>query len=123
LRIELLAVGPAQDEAVIHFHPRLTVVGGMEVAQRAELINLIVGGVSGRNPDVRSARWIDSTGMPALMSTGPSGSLWTDDDGALTESLLEVFGLDEATIRRLMILSADDLGVVRATPPDEEGPR
>jgi hypothetical protein len=122
LRIELLAVGPIQDEAVIHFHSRLTVVGGVEVAQRAELIDLIVGGVSGRHPDVRSARWIDSTGIPVLLTSGPSGPLWSGEDGALTDSLLAVFGLDEATIRRLMILSADDLGVVRASPPDEEGP-
>jgi len=122
LRIELLAVGPAQDEAVIHFHPRLTVVGGVEAAQRAELIDLIVGAVSGRSADVRSARWIDSAGMPVLLTNGPSGPLWSGADGALTDSLLAVFGLDELTVRRLMILSADDLGVVRATPPDEEGP-
>jgi hypothetical protein len=122
MRFDLLTIGPAHDRAEIRFHPRLTVVGGMAAPERADFAALLIGAVTGTARDVAGVRWVSTTGA-GLQGSGQAGAWrWTDDAGVPQESLGSLYGLDDLTLRRLMLLSAGDLAVLGDDPALGERP-
>jgi len=113
MRFDQLTVGPAHDGAEIHLHPRLTVVGGMNAAERADFAQLVIGTLTGAGVDVAAARLLDRADVALNGSRERSGWRWVDDAGVPREGPLSVFGLDATTAQRLMLLSGLDLGDVR----------
>jgi len=122
VRFDLIAVGPAHDRAVIRFHPRLTVIGGMGPVARAEFADLLLGALTGTSEEIGAARWTDVTGSGITAVPQADGWYWKTDEGAASASPLALLSLDDDTLRRLVILSAEDFGVVRKAPVDGESP-
>jgi len=119
VRFDLIAVGLAYDRAEIRFNPRLTVIGGMGLAARAEFAGLLVGAMSGSSDEVAEARWVDDDGIGIRAVREAGAWPWVDDDGAACSSPLSLLCIDPAGLARLMVQSSAELGA--GTPGPQEG--
>ena len=122
MRIDLIAFGAAHDQAVIRFHPRLTVVGGMGPLQRSDFANLLIGAIAGTTSEVNAGRWVDNSGFGIQAVAAGGVWRWTGDDGAPCASPLTMLRLDSVTLGHLMVLTAADLSTVRAASTEGDGP-
>ena len=121
MRFELIAVGPDLEQAVIRFHPRLTVIGGMDRPERAEFGELFIQAMTGQDGEVSATRCVDNQGLGLNGARSVAGWGWTDDQGRPCEGPMWTMAVDEPTLRRLMHLSADIAsGVTRPPAPGED---
>jgi len=117
LRVDLLTLGPAHDDAVIRFHPRLTVVGGLDRSARAQFADLIVHALDGDHDDLWAARWVDATGDVFVGEGGPLDWHWATGEGDAAYPPSDLLGADLHALRRLIVVTAADL--VRTIPQPE----
>ena len=116
MRVDLLTVGPAPDQAAIHFHSRLTVVGGLDARARLEFADLMVQGLTGRSDDLWGARWVDNTGDVFVGERAGDAWLWSTDEGEPCQEPVDLLGVDDRSLRRLMVLTAADVTPPSAAP-------
>jgi hypothetical protein len=110
VRFDHLAIGPRDDPATIRFHPKLTVVSGMGAPERTEMLDLMVGALTGSGPDVREAAWVDGRGGRFRLISDTTGARFVGEDGAEVPAPLALLGLDVAELRRLMLIQATHVG-------------
>jgi hypothetical protein len=122
LRVDLLTIGPGPEQAAIHFHPRLTVVGGLDAPARSDFAELIVHALTGGGHVLWGARWVDNTGDVFVGEREGNGWFWSTDGGESCDEPAGLLGLDDRSLRRLMVLTAADLAPPGATPADPERP-
>ncbi len=119
MRVDLLTVGPVQDQAAIRFHSRLTVVGGLDRHARLQFAELMVHALTGRADDLWGARWVDNTGDVFVGERDGDDWMWSTDSGEPCQDPVTVLGLDDRSLRRLMVLTAADLTPPSAVPTEE----
>jgi hypothetical protein len=122
VRFDSLFVGPDDDPAVIRLHPRLTVISGIAAAERLEMFELLLGALTGTSTDVREVRYLDNAGRAVHLVRGPGGPRFVTDEGEQMPSPLTLLGVDQGSLRRLMLIEPADVGVVRSAPSDAERP-
>ena len=81
MRVDLLTVGPADDQAAIRFHARLTVVGGLDAPARRDFGLLMVRALFGGADELWGSRWVDSSGDVYVGLQAPRGWVWRTTDG------------------------------------------
>ena len=92
MRVDYVAVGQRPECVRIRFHPRLTVVGGLGMPERAHLARLVLAAMEGGPAEEASARFIDGTGSGVIAQAGDTGWSWVDDDGHPTLSPRTLLG-------------------------------
>ncbi len=116
MRVDLLTLGPAHEHAVIRFHARLTVVGGLDRPARAQFADLIVHGLDGASDELWAARWVDNTGDVFVGERRAGGWDWETAEGEAAFSPDDLLSSDAASLRRLMVVTAADLARPIAQP-------
>ena len=109
MRVDLLTLGPAHDHAVIRFHSRLTIVGGLDRAARAQFADLIVHALDGDSDDLWGARWVDGTGDVFAGERDSVGWQWATAEGDAAFPPKDLLGSDLPALRRLIVVTAADL--------------
>ena len=122
MRVDLLTVGPAHDQAAIRFHARLTVVGGLDGPARADFAEMTVRALLGGAHDLWGARWVDGTGDVFVGERLGDGWSWSTSNGDPTGDPAAILGLDDRALRRLMVLTAADLIPPCADPEEGASP-
>lgn len=105
VRFDEVVVEVEGEEARIPLHPRLTVLGGLGPAERADLVEHFVAALTGGPARVR-LRATDGTGEPLLIAAGPDGPDCTRPDGSPAPAPLGPDGRSAEDLRRLMVLGA-----------------
>ena len=122
MRVDLLTVGPGPEQAAIHFHSRLTVVGGLDARARSDFADLMVHALTGRGKDLWGARWVDNTGDVFVGEREGNGWFWSTDDGQPCDEPSMLLGVDDRSLRHLMVLTAADLTPSSVAPAEPERP-
>src|ERR1700674_2256569 len=78
--------------------------------------------LTGRSADLWGARWVDNTGELFVGERHGDNWIWTTDDGEPSQDPATVLGLDDRSLRRLMVLTGADLAPPRAEPAGGESP-
>jgi hypothetical protein len=119
VRFDELILQDGDEELRVPFHPQLTVLSGLGQEGRTALAEGILDALTG-GPEPTVLRYVDGTGVPITL-TGRDGRVEaTDGDGAPAPAPLGSIVPDAASLRRLVLITARDLGgVVRRVREDE----
>lgn len=121
MRFEELVLEDADDELRVRFHPELTVLSGLGKLERRALIDSLLSSLVG-GPETTTMRFLDPVGRP-VMIVGQDGQVTArHGDGAVLPDPLGQLSGDPARLRSLMVVGADDLGVMRRPARDDEPP-
>jgi hypothetical protein len=101
------------DEFRLRFHPQLTVLAGVGTEERSALLAAMVGALTGESDESTILTTTDHTGRPVeLRSTrNRVTARYTDDDGGSAPAPVGWLAPDATTLRSLVVISADDLGL------------
>jgi hypothetical protein len=117
---ELILQGP-EDELRVHFHPELTVLSGLGMLERRALSDSILGALIG-GAESTSLRYVGPAGRPITVIGRDGRVTARHADGSDAPPPLGTLAPDPVTLRSLMLLSADDLGVLTRPARDDEPP-
>lgn len=120
MRFDELILRDPNGEFRVRFHPELTVLSGLSPADRRSLTGSILGALVG-GPEATTLRYLDHTGRPVTLDCDGGRVTARQADGSATAPPLEDLGGATAA-RALMVLAAEDLGLVRRPPRDDEPP-
>ena len=113
MRLECLTLRIGGEDLVLPFHDRLTVVGGIGLAERQEMVEMLVGALAGGLGQPAELRYVDVTGLHLkAVSEGDGSVRHLNDDDTPAPNLLAVLGLDRDGLRRLTCVTAADLGLL-----------
>lgn len=123
VRFDELVLKIPGDELRVTFHPRMTVLSGLGAPERQALAESILGSLSGAEADA-VLRLVDGTGRRVTLAGGNGGlRAEHDDDGSAAAPPMGALARSRDALRGLMLVCADDLGVVvrpaRADEPPE----
>jgi hypothetical protein len=111
--LEQLTLQIAGDDLTLTFHDRLTVVSGIGAVERRELIDMLVGALSGGLQQRTELRYVDATGMRVRAVCDGDGVVrHVDEAGGLATDIPRMLGLDADGLRGLAHLTAADLGLL-----------
>lgn len=121
MRFDELILRDPNGEFRVRFHPQLTVLSGLPPTDRRALTGSILGALVG-GPEATTLRYLDHTGRPVTLdcADGRLTARQADDSSTATPPLDHLGGAGAA--RALMALAAEDLGLVRRAPRDDEPP-
>ncbi len=121
MRFDELILQDGDEELRVPFHPQLTVLSGLGQEGRAALSAGILHALTG-GPEPTTLRYVDGTGVPVTL-TGRAGRVEGrhDDDSPAVEPLGSI-APDAAALRRLMLITAADLGGAVARVREDESP-
>jgi len=120
VRFDELILRDPHGEFRVRFHPELTVLSGLSPADRRALTGSILGSIVGGS-EPTTLRYLDHTGRPVTLDCDEGRVTVRHADGsAATPPLDHVGGATAA--RALMTLAAEDLGLVRRAPREDEPP-
>ncbi|MET0728030.1 MAG: hypothetical protein ABWZ76_06995 [Acidimicrobiales bacterium] len=122
VRFDELILQTPDDELQMRFHAQLTVLSGLGLDDRAALTDSILGALAG-GPETTTLRYLDAAGQ-AVTVLGRDGRVSARrDDGTPVAEPLGTIAPDAHALRRLMLITADDLGApagrVRESEPPE----
>ncbi|MGH9084577.1 MAG: hypothetical protein ACRDYW_03910, partial [Acidimicrobiales bacterium] len=121
MRFDELILQDPEDELRVRFHPELTVLSGLGALDRRALADSILGSLVGGHEST-SLRYLDPIGRPITVE-GRDGRITARyPDGTAAPEPLEALAADPVALRSLMLLSADDLGVLNRMARDDEPP-
>jgi hypothetical protein len=108
------------DEFRLRFHEQLTVLAGVGPAERHALLASIVGALTGE-AEGAALRATDHTGRPVELTAigGQVRARYLDDVGGQPPTPIGWFAPDAKTLRDLLVVTADDLGVTDDAHRDE----
>jgi hypothetical protein len=100
------------DEFRLRFHEQLTVLAGIGPAERHALVASLVGALTG-DAEGAAMTATDHTGRPIEMTAlgGQVRARYLDDAGGQPPAPIGWFAKDAASLRQLLVVTADDLGV------------
>jgi hypothetical protein len=111
--LEQLTLHIGGEELALAFHDRMTVVSGIGLSERRELVEMLVGALAGGLGQPAELRYVDATGLcMRAVSSGDGTVRHLNDDGTPAPNLLAVLGLDRDGLERLGHVSAADLGLL-----------
>ncbi|MBA2280563.1 MAG: hypothetical protein H0W25_04905, partial [Acidimicrobiia bacterium] len=115
MRFEEFVLRVPDDEFRIRFHERLTVLAGVGPAERKALLGSILGALTGGSDGTLTC--VDWTGRRfELEAFGGRVRGRYADDGSSAPVPIGWFAPDAATLRELVVLDADDIGLPLASP-------
>jgi hypothetical protein len=121
VRFDELILQVPDDELRVRFHPELTVLSGLGVDERRSLADGILGALTG-GPDPSQLRYLDGDGEPVIVR-GQDGRITAErPDGTSVAPPLGTVAPDRVALRALMLVSADDLGVLTRAARSDEPP-
>lgn len=121
MRFDELTLQDNEGELRVHFHPELTVLSGLGTLERRGLADSILGALMG-GPESTVLRYVDPAGRPITV-TGEDGRVTAQHaDGSAVPPPLSRLAPDHATLRSLMLLGGDDIGVLMQPARDDEPP-
>lgn len=100
------------DEFRLRFHEQLTVLAGVGPAERDALVASLVGALTG-DAEGAALTATDHTGRPVELTAlgGRVRARYLDDGGGQPPVPIGWFAPDAASLRQLLVVTADDLGV------------
>lgn len=105
----------------VRFHPQLTVLAGLGPVERRSLAESVLGSLAG-GTEVTVLRYLDETGEPVIVR-GENGRVTAQrEDGSPLPAPVGSLAPDRAALRSLMLLHADDLGVLGRPSREDEHP-
>lgn len=119
MRFDEVILQDQEDELRVRFHQQLTILSGLGAVERQALGNGILAALTGGD-EITTLHCVDGTGRPVVIS-GSGGRIRAEhEDGSPAPLPLGSLAPDPKALRRLMLVSADDLGaVVRRSREDE----
>ena len=125
MRFDELILRDADDELRVRFHAQLTMLTGLGPDERQSLTEGILASLTGAQvptADSTILHYADGTGR-AVTLTGEAGRVRAvADDGLPTPEPIGMIAPDAKALRRLMFVSADDLGGVPRRAREDEPP-
>ncbi|MEO7428601.1 MAG: hypothetical protein ABIY48_04370, partial [Acidimicrobiales bacterium] len=121
MRFDELIMQDTEDELRVRFHPELTVLSGLGAVERRSLGDSIVGSVVGGR-DATTLRYLNADGRSITVVAHDGRVTASHEDGSSAPAPLGPMGTDPVAVRSLMLLSADDLGVLTRAARDGEPP-
>lgn len=119
MRFDELILRDTEGEPRVPFHPELTVLCGLGKLERRALVQSILGSLVGGREST-TLRFADAAGQAVTVASQEGRFTARYNDGSPAPAPLGSLGTDPVALRSLMLLSADDLGVMdRATRADE----
>ncbi|MDQ1401907.1 MAG: hypothetical protein QOG03_223 [Actinomycetota bacterium] len=113
MRLEELTLRIGGDDVRMRFHDRLTVVSGIAGPERRELVDFLVGALTGSSALATELTYVDGVGsLVRAVADGRGGIEHLFEDGNLAPDLVAALGLDPAGFRRLISLRAADIGIL-----------
>ena len=111
MRFEEFTLRVPGEEFRIRFHEHLTVLAGVGPNERQALIDSLVGAMTGSADDT-VLTCTDHTGRTTQITTmGGRAHVRFMDDGTAAPTPIGWFAPDEASLRRIVVLNADELGL------------
>lgn len=119
MRFDELTLTADDGELRLRFHEQLTVLCGLGADERASFADSLLAALTG-GPEHTALRYIDGAGRPVALQ-GDGGEVTAHlDDGSPVAVPLGTLAPDGAALRSLMLLQADDLGVLDRRNRDDE---
>ncbi len=115
MRLEQLVLFGPSDNFTVTFGPRVTVLSGLDPAERAGLLQTLVEAMAGQVPNA-SVVFVDSAGRRVFADR--MGATYAET-GVAAPTLGDLLGTDPSLIADLVTLTADDLGIGATRSPDE----
>jgi len=120
VRVDELFLKFPGDELQVRFHPRMTVLCGLGAPERLELAEGILSSLTGGDEGT-TVRYLDGTGRPVTLVSAPAGTVQASyDDGSPAPTPMGHLAASREALRALMLIQADDLGVVSRPARDDE---
>jgi hypothetical protein len=107
MRLEQLVLFGPSDNFCVQFGPRVTVLAGLEQAEKAGMLQTLVAAMAGRLPNA-SVIFVDHAGRRVFADR--SGATYADT-GLAAPSLGELLGTDPGVVADLITLRPADLGL------------
>lgn len=121
MRFDELILQDGDEELRVRFHPQLTVLSGLGEEGRAALAEGIFNALAG-GPDPTTLHYVDGTGVRVTLA-GRAGRVEArHEDGSPAAEPLGSIAPDPAALRRLMLLTARDLGGTVTRVREDESP-
>ena len=115
MRLEQLVLFGPSDNFTVTFGPRVTVLSGLDPAERSGLLQTLVEAMAGQVPNA-SVVFVDSAGRRVFADR--MGATYAET-GVAAPTLGDLLGTDPSLIADLVTLTADDLGIGASRSPDE----
>ena len=121
MRFEQLVLQMPGAPFELPFHDRLTVISGLDQAERTALVDGVIGALGGAGDEPSELHYIDATGRRAVLRVARGSMTATYDDGE--PAICPVGSMVESVerLRALMILDPSDLADT-AAPVDDDPP-
>ena len=110
MRFEELVLRIPGDEVRVRFHDRFTMIAGIGTIERGALADSIIAALAG-GEGATELTYLDGTGSRITAVCEGERVLHHHTDGTPAPSIVGSVAPDEAALRRLMIVGADDLGL------------
>lgn len=107
MRLEQLVLFGPSDNFSVQFGPRVTVLAGLDEAERAGMLRTLIDAMAGRVPNA-SVIFVDQAGRRVFADR--MGATYAET-GVAAPSLGELLGTDPTVIEDLVTLRAEDLGL------------
>jgi hypothetical protein len=121
VRFDEVILQDQEDELRVRFHQQLTILSGLGADERQTLGNGILAALTG-GEETTTLHCVDGTGRPVIIS-GSGGQIRAEhEDGSPAALPLGSIAPDAKALRRLMLVSADDLGAVVRRSREDESP-
>ena len=121
MRFDELILQDAVDELRVKFHPQLTMLCGLGPTERHDLANGILSSLTGGD-EITALHYVDGTGQTVVLSGKDGVVRGQREDGSPAPEPLGSLAPDARSLRRLMLVGADDLGGVVQRRRDDEPP-
>lgn len=119
MRFDELILTADDGELRLRFHEQLTVLCGLGADERESFANSLLTALTG-GPEPTALRYIDGEGRPVAL-LGDAGQVTARlEDGSPVPPPLGTLAPDATGLRSLMLLHADDLGVLDRRNRDDE---
>lgn len=119
MRFDELILKAEDGELRLRFHEQLTILSGLGADERASFATSVLTALTG-GPDHSALRYIDGQGKSVAVLVDAGGVTARREDGAPVASLLGTLAPDINGLRSLMLLDADDLGVLDRRSREDE---
>lgn len=121
MRLQLLTLRIDGEELNLTFHWRLTMVTGLQPKDRADMIDVLLGGLVGNHRHFGTIYLVDGHGRAIRGRKDDKGQLQYDfQDGSRAPSALSMLGVDETKLQQLALVRPEDLIVMAAPSPADE---